>query len=212
MDASANWLVIAQRLQAIAQAGLAFEPSDYDRERYEEVHALSMQMFAGFSGEMPEVWQHRFATAQGYPTPKTDVRAVVFSGDRQILMVQERSDDDRWTLPGGWADVGYTPFEVAEKELREETGMLGKATRLLALLDKRKHAHPPQPWYCYKAFVLCQTFGGQLLAQTSETRGARFVERREIPQLRLSTDRVTSEQLQMLFRFAQDPTQVALCD
>ena len=75
-------------------------------------------------------------------------------------MVQEKSDHNRWTLPGGWADIGYTPFEIAVKEAREETGLETEAVRLLALLDKKQHAHPPQPWYVYKAFVLCRVIGG----------------------------------------------------
>jgi 8-oxo-dGTP pyrophosphatase MutT (NUDIX family) len=53
------------------------------------------------------------------------------------LLIREKVDDGRWTLPGGWADVGYTPFEVASKEAYEETGLIVKPVRLLALLDKR---------------------------------------------------------------------------
>ena len=50
-----------------------------------------------------------------------DVRGVVFREDK-ILMVRERIDG-YWSVPGGWADVGLTPFEVAEKEVWEETGL-----------------------------------------------------------------------------------------
>ena len=50
-------------------------------------------------------------------------------------------------MPGGWADVGYTPFEVAVKEVFEETGLHVDAVRLLAVFDKSKHDHPEEPWY-----------------------------------------------------------------
>jgi ADP-ribose pyrophosphatase YjhB (NUDIX family) len=72
----------------------------------------------------------------------------------------------------GWADIGYTPFEVATKEAYEETGLIVKPTRLLALFDKRKHPHPPQRWYVYKAFIECEIQGGFLVQDTPETIGA----------------------------------------
>ena len=48
----------------------------------------------------------------------------------------------------------------AAKEVEEETGLLVRPVRLLALLDKRKHAHPPKPWYTYKAFIQCEVRDG----------------------------------------------------
>jgi ADP-ribose pyrophosphatase YjhB (NUDIX family) len=115
-------------------------------------------------------------------------------------------------LPGGWADVGYTPFEVATKEALEETGLVVKPVRLLALFDKRKHAHPPQPWYVYKAFIQCDIVGGSLLADTTETSGARWFRKDELSAIELSSDRVTESQLLTLFRFAEQPQLHALCD
>ena len=83
-----------------------------------------------------------FANEAGYQTPKVDVRAVLFRGADEVLLVRETLDGSRWTLPGGWADVGLTPFEVAEKEAHEETGLRVRAGRLLALFDKKRHATP----------------------------------------------------------------------
>jgi 8-oxo-dGTP pyrophosphatase MutT (NUDIX family) len=50
---------------------------------------------------------HLFQSDVGYATPKVDVRAAVFDGER-LLLVRER-EDNCWTLPGGWADVGDSP-------------------------------------------------------------------------------------------------------
>jgi hypothetical protein len=58
-----------------------------------------------------------FADEDGYQTPKVDLRAVVVRDGREILLVREKGDNDRRTLPGRWADVGYTPFEVPAKEV-----------------------------------------------------------------------------------------------
>jgi len=41
-----------------------------------------------------------FAGQTGYATPKIDVRGAVFK-ESKILLVQERSDPGRWSLPGG---------------------------------------------------------------------------------------------------------------
>jgi ADP-ribose pyrophosphatase YjhB (NUDIX family) len=205
-------LVHAQRLQALAQAGLAYTTNPYDVDRYLEIREISIALLQELTDEPLEKIVRVFASEEGYPTPKVDVRAVVFRGLDQILLVQETIDHGRWTVPGGWADVGYTPFEVAVKETREETGLVVRPLRLLALWDKRKHDHPPQPWYVYKAFIQCEVTGGELLAQTSETSGARWFRREELAAVELSTDRVTAAQLEELFRFAADPGLPAVCD
>ena len=205
-------LAIAQRLQALAQAGLMYSQNVFDTERYTEVQALSLQLLAGLTGQPVALLDTLFATETGYPTPKVDIRAVLFRGTDEILLVQEKLDANRWSLPGGWADVGYTPFEVAVKEVREETGLETEAVRLLALLDKKQHPHPPQPWYIYKAFVLCRVVGGAIQENTVETAGVRWVHRSELAELELSTDRITHSQLVQMLEFASQPDLPTLCD
>ena len=143
---------------------------------------------------------------------KVDIRAVIFRGTDHVLLVKEKIDHGRRTLPGGWADIGYSPFEVAAKEAHEETGLLVEPVRLLALLDKHKHPHPPQPWYAYKAFIQCEPKGGALAEETAETEGARWFTLEEAQHVELSTDRVTFSQLEMLFRFADNSALPAVCD
>ena len=126
--------------------------------------------------------------------------------------MREKSDGGRWTLPGGWADVGYSPFEVAVKEAREETGLIVEATRLLALFDKLKHGHPPHPWHSYKAFIQCEVRGGSLRHETSETSGAEWFHQKDLSALDLSTERVTLSQLQSTFLVASNPGLPTLCD
>jgi ADP-ribose pyrophosphatase YjhB (NUDIX family) len=210
---SSTLLLHAQRLQALAQAGLAYPSTPYDVERYEEIRAISVQLLHHLAPDEPlEKLTQLFASETGYQTPKVDVRAVLFRGPDEILLVQEKIDGNRWALPGGWADVGYTPFEVAVKEAEEETGFIVRAVRLLALLDKKNHPHPPQPWYIYKAFVLCEIEGGSLLENTPETAGGRWVREEEIAGLSLSVDRNTASQLYTLFEFARNPSLPTLCD
>lgn len=209
---SEDLLMLAQRLQALAQAGITYATSPYDLERYEEIRTISAKLLEALTDEPFEKILRLFTCENGYQTPKVDIRGVVFRDRREVLLVREKIDGGKWTLPGGWADVGCTPYEVAVKEVKEEAGLLVRPVRLLALLDKRNHSHPPQLWYSYKVFIQCESKGGNLLQETSETEGAGWFQESAISELDLSVDRVTPSQLQLMFRFAKDPNLPAVCE
>jgi ADP-ribose pyrophosphatase YjhB (NUDIX family) len=201
MSPEPKWVAWARELQAIAQTGLHFSESEYDRERYRRILEISIEILANYSGESPALIRELFENQTGYATPKVDVRGVVFRDDK-LLLVQERSDG-LWTLPGGWADVNDSPSEAVEREIIEESGFRAKAERMLAIFDRAKHGHePPFPFHVYKLFILCRLEGGE--AGTSmETTGVEFFGENEIPPL--STSRVTREQIQFCFAAQHDP-------
>jgi len=198
---------MAKRMQALAQTGLTYAQDPYDRERYEEIREMAVSIMAEASGETPEVVRDLFAEKEGYPTAMVDVRGVVFREDR-ILLVKEGSDG-RWALPGGWADVGTSPREAVTREVWEEAGFKVNPTRLLALLDKKMHPHPPQAWYVYKLFILCEITGGEALAG-HETRAVDFFPQDALPPL--SLHRVLPEQIDMCFRLKDQPDAPTLFD
>ena len=70
----------------------------------------------------------------GYVTPKVAVAAIVGNDAGEILLTQ-RADSGIWLYPVGWADVGYSPSEVAVKEVYEETGIEVEPVSLIAVLD-----------------------------------------------------------------------------
>src|SRR5690242_10051178 len=72
-----------------------------------------------------------------YPTPKLDVRAVVFR-DRELLLVRD-AGDGRWSLPGGWVDLGEAPGGAARREVAEEAGYSVRPDKLLAVLNVVRH-------------------------------------------------------------------------
>ena len=209
---SKELLPAIQRLHALSQTGLAYVLSEYDRERYQEIRDIILQLLANLSDVTIEQIIKLFPNETGYVTPKVDIRAIVFRGIDDILMVKEKMDNDRWTVPGGWADVGYSPFEVAQKEAWEETGLDVKAVRLLAVFDKSRHEHPYEPWYVYKFFILCEIIGGELSQETTETSGTSWINFESIPDLQLSEFRVTQEQLRIICKFAVDPSLAVICD
>ena len=204
---SLNWLDIAKQIQSISQAGLTFTENKYDQERYEILRDLSVQIIHEQTGLVKEKVKEVFASEKGYQTPKVDIRGVVFRKGK-ILMVQE-SIDNHWSIPGGWADVGFTPFEVAGKEVFEEAGLEVNPIRLSAVLDKRSHKHPPDLFHVYKMFILCKDTGGPLKCGM-ETLDAGFFGLDELPPL--SVNRNTKEQIELMFEFHRNPDKKMVCD
>ncbi len=201
------WLEMAKRLQAIAQAGLEYSENKYDIDRYQQIRQLSLEIMHDFTELPMDKLIDVFSSEKGYQTPKVDVRGVVFRGD-QILMVRE-TIDGRWSVPGGWADVGLTPFEVARKEVYEEAGFEVRPIRMLAVLDKKCHSHPPDLYHIYKIFILCEELGGDLKGgmETSETG---FFSMDNLPLL--SEPRITREQITLMFDYRNNPGKEAVCD
>ena len=190
-----QWLRWARELQALAQTGLHFTTSDYDRERYHRISEIAAEIFAQQGDTEGSKIRTIFEAQSGYATPKVDVRAVVFR-DQKILLVQERSDG-LWTLPGGWADVNDSPSEAVEKEVIQESGFKVKAQRLLAVFDRAKHPHePPFPFHIYKFFFLCAIESGEATA-SAETSSVEFFGWETLPPLSLS--RITKEQIRFCF-------------
>lgn len=196
-----RWLAWSQRIQAIAQNGLTFARDPYDRERYEALRAIAAEMLAAGATLDPSLVLEVLQRETDYATPKVDVRGVVFRDDK-LLLVRERSDG-HWTLPGGWADVGASPAENVEREVREESGLAVRATKVLAVFDRSKHPHePPFAFHVYKLFLLCALTGGTPEPGT-ETDAVDFFAEREIPDLSLT--RVTPAQVRRMFHHHRQP-------
>lgn len=196
MSSPANILQWARKVQAIAQNGLAFTHDAFDRERFEQLQQLVAQILTAeldiAPGQLKELWQGD----EGYATPKVDVRGGVFDGNK-VLMVRERSDG-KWTLPGGWVDVGDAPSFAVEREIREESGYLAKAVKLAAVFDRSnpRHGHPPSILHIYKLFFLCERTGGTATL-SNETDGVEFFPVHQLPPL--SVGRASQSQIERLY-------------
>lgn len=125
-----------------------------------------------------------------------------------VLLVRE-AEDGGWTFPGGWAEVGESAAESVEREVREESGYVVKAVRLLACWDRNKHAHPAIPFHAYKLLFLCEVQGGWARAST-ETTEVGFFGEDEIPPL--SMTRTLGEQVRFAFAALRAPGAPAAFD
>jgi ADP-ribose pyrophosphatase YjhB (NUDIX family) len=202
-----KWLDWAKQLQSLAQAGLAYSKDIYDVERFELIRNISVEMLLQQTGMEKTVIKDLFASETGYATPKVDIRAVIFK-DNKILMVKENSDGS-WSLPGGWADIGLTPSEVAVKEVKEESGFDVKAVKLLAVMDMKCHPHPPSPFHIYKMFIQCEIIGGQPMKGV-ETSAVEFFAENKLPPLSIA--RNTQTQIEMAFKHLYNPKEPVYFD
>jgi len=200
-DARPAWLRLAQQLQAIAQAGLTYARDPYDLERYQQLRELAVELASRELPASPDEVKVALASGQGYPTPKVDVRAVVFRGEELLLVREARTG--RWTFPGGWADVGDTPAAGAVRETLEESGYHVVAEKVLGVLDKARRGHPPSVDYTYKVLIGCRLEGGE--PRTShEIDGVSFFSEGAVPDLDL--DRTTPQLVELAFAHHRDPS------
>ena len=140
-----------------------------------------------------------FSMQAGYITPKVDVRAAVIK-EGKILLIQERADD-RWAMPGGWADLGNSPASVAEREVWEESGYRVKAEKVIAVIDANR-IEPFEFYHAYKIIFLCTLLDGE--PRTSyETLAVDFFDPHQLPPL--SMYRTNEEMIHEVFAHLQDP-------
>jgi ADP-ribose pyrophosphatase YjhB (NUDIX family) len=186
-----------KRVQALAEIGLEFSQNSYDHERYEELQEISLQLLSHITNVPVEKIVPVMLEQNGYKTPKVDVRAVVFNEKNEILLIQEKADN-LWAIPGGWADIGYSPSEVAVKECFEEAGLKVETTKLLAVLDKQKQNMPPAFEYVYKIFLLCTKLDDNI-SVGAETSDVGWFNEHHLPEL--STPRNTADQIKLMFQY-----------
>jgi ADP-ribose pyrophosphatase YjhB (NUDIX family) len=185
-----HWLTIAKRINSIAQTGIAFTKDKFDHERYSELLELSIQILNNITAIDSKKLEFIFNRDIGYQTPKLSIRAVVFKEER-LLLVKEKMDN-KWCIPGGYADTGLTPSEIVVKEVKEESGFDVRPIRILGLLDYNKHQERPFPFDIYNLFMECEIIGGEAMAGV-ETSEVGFYDINNLPEL--SVRRVTKDQI-----------------
>lgn len=178
----------SEALAAIARTGLGFTQSLYERERFEEVLHVAADIKAAADDAL-EVRREQDHFVQewldsvgegvpGYVTPKVAVGAVVGNDAGEVLLVK-RPDSGIWLYPTGWADVGYSPAEVAVKEVAEETGIECEVVQLLAVVDGQRMGFTR--FGMYLLLFHCRAVGGSLQPHPLETAGLGWFGRETLP-------------------------------
>ena len=90
--------------------------------------------------------------------------AVVVNDDGQLLL-QRRTDNDYWSLPGGAMEVGESIAQTIAREVREETGLEVETTRLVGIYSDPRHVIAYSNGEVRQQFSICfacRVVGGEL--------------------------------------------------
>ena len=178
-----KWLEIAREIQQLSQTGLAFTNNDYEKERYKRLNEITSEIIEHHTDLEKESLHKVLMNQPGYATPKVDVRAAVIK-DGKILLVQE-STDNCWAMPGGWADVGNLPSEVASRECKEESGYDVKPIKVVGVFDANRSGRPLEFFHAFKIIFLCELNGGEA-KPSDETLDVQFFDFNDLPSLSLN--------------------------
>lgn len=196
-----RWLEWAREIQALAQTGQTYALNDWQRQRYRRLMEISAEIINEHTHLPIEPILEGFVNQPGYATPKVDVRGAVFRQGK-ILLVREKIDVG-WTMPGGWADVGDSPAQGAEREVWEESGFHVRARKVVGVYDANR-AEPMELYHAVKLVFLCDIISGE--ARTSdETTAVGFFGQNEIPQP-FAGERTQSRHIEHAFNAYADAT------
>lgn len=125
----------ADKLRDATATGLRFSENIYERERYEQLQDMMLEMFAFATNNHLRVLESLRAAVLSRPTPFSVVDTAVIH-NAKILLIR-RADNGLWAMPGGALEVGETPAEGAARETLEETGVQCHITKLVGVFDSR---------------------------------------------------------------------------
>jgi len=202
-----RWLEWAREIQALSQTGFHYAENEYNRQRFQRLMEISAEIIQDHTRLAADDLLRIFLDQRGYATPKVDVRAAVFQ-DEKLLMVREGSDG-RWTMPGGWADVGDAPSQAAEREVWEEAGFHVKARKLIGVYDSNRY-FPMELFHAFKVVFLCDLIDG-FARPSYETTEVVFFGKEEIPG-QLSGERTRIHHIQDAFTAHNNPNVPAVFD
>jgi len=203
---NAKWIKWAREIFSLSQTGLTYNKNEFDIERYKRLQEIAAEMIESQSELSKESVLESFSMQAGYATPKIDVRGAVVH-EEKILLIQERMDE-RWSMPGGWADLGNAPASVAEREVWEESGYHVKAQKVVAVIDANR-IEPLEFYHAFKIIFLCELIDGE--PRTSyETMAVDFFALDNLPPL--SIYRTNEDMLQEVFAHVKNPNRLTYFD
>ena len=196
-----QWLKWAREIQQLSQTGLAFAVTDYEKQRYKRLTEITAEIVEYHTDLKSEEVVKVLLAQPGYATPKIDVRAAVINDEGKILLVKEVMDK-KWAMPGGWADVGNIPSEVAIRESKEESGYDAKPKKVIGVFDANRGGRPLEFFHAFKIIFFCDLVGGEP-ATSDETEDVAFFRFDELPSLSLS--RTNDKHIKEILAHLKDP-------
>lgn len=109
---------------------------------------------------------------------------VLIFNDENKVMLQRRSDNRKWGLPGGSMEIGETFQEVAIREAYEEVNLKVKDLKLFDVFSGEEchYIYPNgDEIYNASAIYICREFEGKINFDSDETLEAKFFSKLELP-------------------------------
>ncbi len=139
--------------------------------------------------------------ANAYPgQPRVAVGAVVIHADR-VLLVQRGQPpaEGFWAIPGGSVELGETLQSAAEREIKEETGIIIQAREPIYTFDMIEKDAQGRIRFHYVIIDLHAEYVGGHLRPGTDARQARWVTPAELDNLKVNPR--TRDLLGKLFAF-----------
>jgi ADP-ribose pyrophosphatase YjhB (NUDIX family) len=113
------------------------------------------------------------------PAPNAIVAAAsaVVVNDEQKILLQRRTDNDLWSLPGGAMEIGESITQTLVREVREESGLYVEPVRLVGIYTDPRHVIAYSNGEVRQQFSICfacRVIGGQLRHSDESTEVAFF--------------------------------------
>lgn len=153
-------LPLLDDIQMIARNGLRYSQDAHDRANYARLGELVTQYYGAVLDLPPAKVRHRLASRLGPVSPSVGANAAIFDGYGAILL-QLRTDDHRWGLPGGSVTTYETPAAAALREMSEETGLDCRVVQLVDVFTLAARIEYG-PHSRVTLLYLCDVVGGSL--------------------------------------------------
>ncbi|MBF6194160.1 NUDIX domain-containing protein [Nocardia sp. CDC186] len=115
---------------------------------------------------------------------KVAVSAFVQDAEGRILMIH-RTDNNKYSIPGGGMEVGETVADAVVREVAEETGILVRPIALLGVFSNPRHVVAYDDGEVRQEFSICfkaEPVGGRL-RKSSESKAVCWVASDELATL-----------------------------
>ncbi|WP_416148688.1 NUDIX domain-containing protein [Salipaludibacillus sp. HK11] len=115
---------------------------------------------------------------------RAGVAMVILDKDNRVLL-QKRADVSRWGIPSGHVEIGETVTEAAVREVKEETNLDVKITKLIGVYSEPSSQVFSYPNGKVVHFIttcfLAEVIGGKLRCHSSESLEVSFFEHTKLP-------------------------------
>ena len=165
--------LIADELRSIANTGAHYAENEYDRALL-----LSARLVAAIEERPADDVMEEYSQNLIHATLFVGADAAVFRNG--LILLIRREDNGLWAMPGGATDVGETWAQSAERELREETGVVGTATKLLGVFDSRLW-RTRSKYHVYASVWLVEPHDDRTPIAGPETTDAGFFPEHDLP-------------------------------